>query len=104
MAGAFNDPDMLIVGNTPCSAVSVQNGMHCGTFTTTQEQTQMALWAVFAAPLLMSNDLRAVPASSRAILQNPEVSPLRCAVCGPRPGGTNRESTLVAHLTNRCWR
>lgn len=35
-----------------------------------QSRTQMALWAVMAAPLYMSNDLRSISAEARAILQN----------------------------------
>eukprot|EP01052_Picozoa_sp_SAG31_P038536 SAG31_NODE_5170_length_2701_cov_3.885473_4_plen_222_part_00 len=31
--GAWHDPDMVIIGNTPCSNISKANGMHCGTFT-----------------------------------------------------------------------
>lgn len=31
------------------------------------------MWAIFAAPLMMSNDLRTVGASSRALLQNKEM-------------------------------
>lgn len=33
----------------------------------------MALWAIIAAPLLMSNDLRAIDPQSRQLLQNPDV-------------------------------
>lgn len=35
-----------------------------------QSRTQMALWAIMAAPLYMSNDLRTISAEARAILQN----------------------------------
>lgn len=63
---------MLLLGQTACSEISEQNGMHCGPVTPTQEQTQMAMWAIFAAPLMMSNDLQAVSSSSRAFLTNAE--------------------------------
>jgi alpha-galactosidase len=33
-------------------------------------ETQMALWSVFAAPLLMSNDLRDIPLFAVQVLQN----------------------------------
>lgn len=33
----------------------------------------MALWAMMAAPLLMSNDLRHISPASKALLQNKEV-------------------------------
>lgn len=38
-----------------------------------QCELQMGMWAIFAAPLLMSNDLRNLSASAKAILQNPGV-------------------------------
>ncbi|KAM9798524.1 alpha-N-acetylgalactosaminidase-like [Neosynchiropus ocellatus] len=55
-AGRWNDPDMLIIGNFGLSL--------------DQARSQMALWAVMAAPLIMSNDLRSLDNSVRAILQN----------------------------------
>lgn len=56
--GHWHDPDMLLIGN--------------GCLTTAEEQTQMALWSISAAPLIMGNDLRNVAAASKAILQNNE--------------------------------
>ncbi len=38
-----------------------------------QSRTQLALWSVWAAPLLMSNDLRFVAPAQKAILQNRKV-------------------------------
>ncbi len=57
--GHFNDPDMLIIGN---------KGLNVN-----QSNAQMAMWAIFAAPLLMSNDLRNIQPVYRDILQNKEV-------------------------------
>lgn len=57
--GAWNDPDMLVIGNYGLSP--------------TQERTQMAMWAMFAAPLIMSVDLRNIRQSSKDILINPRV-------------------------------
>lgn len=57
--GHWNDPDMLIIGNFGLSL--------------DQQMSQMALWAIYASPLLMSNDLRQMPEQSREILQNQEV-------------------------------
>ncbi|XP_041360076.1 alpha-N-acetylgalactosaminidase-like [Gigantopelta aegis] len=54
--GHFNDPDMLVIGNFGLSY--------------DQEQVHMALWAIMAAPLIMSNDLRHMRDESKAILQN----------------------------------
>jgi hypothetical protein len=47
---------MLLIGN--------------GCLSHAEEQTQMALWSIFAAPLIMGNDLRNVSAESKAILLN----------------------------------
>jgi alpha-galactosidase len=41
-----------------------------GCLTTDQERTQMALWCLLAAPLLIGSDLRNMSAQSRAILLN----------------------------------
>lgn len=38
-----------------------------------QQITQMALWAIMAAPLLMSNDLRQISPQAKALLQNKDV-------------------------------
>uniref|UniRef100_A0A3Q3EEL6 Alpha-galactosidase n=1 Tax=Labrus bergylta TaxID=56723 RepID=A0A3Q3EEL6_9LABR len=54
--GRWNDPDMLIIGNFGLSV--------------DQARSQMALWAVMASPLIMSNDLRNLDPNMRAILQN----------------------------------
>ncbi|XP_072518498.1 alpha-N-acetylgalactosaminidase [Salminus brasiliensis] len=54
--GQWNDPDMLIIGDYGLSM--------------DQSRSQMALWAIMAAPLLMSNDLRTLNSGARAILQN----------------------------------
>ena len=69
-AVACDQPDMLIVGNTPCPGA---RGNHCHSLTHDQEQTQMAIWAIAAAPLFFSTDLRHVPAASKAILLNKEL-------------------------------
>uniref|UniRef100_A0A8D0HF39 Alpha-galactosidase n=1 Tax=Sphenodon punctatus TaxID=8508 RepID=A0A8D0HF39_SPHPU len=57
--GGWNDPDMLVIGNFGLSW--------------DQQVTQMALWAMMAAPLLMSNDLRQITPQAKALLQNKAV-------------------------------
>ncbi|KAK6172930.1 hypothetical protein SNE40_016490 [Patella caerulea] len=57
--GRFNDPDMLIIGNFGLSH--------------NQQRYQMAMWAIMASPLYMSNDLRRMPEESKAILLNKNV-------------------------------
>lgn len=54
--GHWHDPDMLLVGN--------------GCITTDEERTQMAIWSIVAAPLIMGNDMRNVSSASRSILLN----------------------------------
>lgn len=54
--GRWNDPDMLIIGNFGLSHE--------------QSKSQMALWAILAAPLFMSNDLRTISRPDMYILQN----------------------------------
>lgn len=57
--GAWNDPDMLEVGN--------------GGMTKLEDQAEFSMWAMMAAPLIASNDLMHMPATTRAILTNREV-------------------------------
>jgi alpha-galactosidase len=57
--GAWNDPDMLEVGN--------------GGMTDTEDQTEFSLWAEMAAPLLAGNDLTTMSEATREILTNREV-------------------------------
>lgn len=57
--GRWNDPDMLIIGNFGLSY--------------DQSKTQMALWAILAAPLLMSNDLRRMRPEFKQILLNKDI-------------------------------
>ena len=57
--GAWNDPDMLEVGN--------------GGMTDDEYRAHFSLWAVMAAPLMAGNDVRTMPATTRDILLNKEV-------------------------------
>lgn len=57
--GAWNDPDMLEVGN--------------GGMTQTEDRTQFSMWAILAAPLIAGNDLTKMTAATLATLTNPEV-------------------------------
>jgi alpha-galactosidase len=56
---AWNDPDMLEVGN--------------GGMTTTEYESHFSLWAMLAAPLIAGNDLAAMSADTRRILTNADV-------------------------------
>jgi alpha-galactosidase len=57
--GAWNDPDMLEVGN--------------GGMTDTEYRTHFTLWSMMAAPLLIGTDLRNASAATLAILGNRDV-------------------------------
>jgi len=57
--GAWNDPDMLEVGN--------------GGMTEDEYRAHFSLWALMAAPLMAGNDVRTMPAATRDILLNKEV-------------------------------
>jgi len=57
--GNWNDPDMLIIGDYGLSFE--------------QSETQMAMWAMMAAPLYMSTDLRTLRQWQKDILMNQEV-------------------------------
>jgi len=57
--GQWNDPDMLIIGDFSLSF--------------DESKSQFAIWAVIAAPLLMSNDLRTISPEALSILTNKEI-------------------------------
>jgi len=57
--GQWNDPDMLIIGDFSLSF--------------DESKAQFAIWAIIAAPLLMSNDLRTISPEALSILRNKEI-------------------------------
>ena len=57
--GAWNDPDMLEIGNGGC--------------TTEEYKTQFSMWSMMAAPLMAGNDLRNMTEVTLEILTNTEV-------------------------------
>jgi alpha-galactosidase len=57
--GAWNDPDMLEVGN--------------GGMTDDEYRAHFSLWALMAAPLMAGNDVRDMADNTREILTNKEV-------------------------------
>lgn len=54
--GHFNNPDMLMIGNSG--------------LTVDQSRTQMAIWAILAAPLMMSHHLKYTAPEMKQILLN----------------------------------
>jgi alpha-N-acetylgalactosaminidase len=57
--GHWNDPDMLLVGNPGVSL--------------SEQRAQFAVWAILAAPLYISADLRTIAKESLEILSNQEI-------------------------------
>ena len=57
--GAWNDPDMLQVGNRGLTA--------------NEARSMFSLWSMMAAPLIASTDVRTMSATTRRILTNREV-------------------------------
>lgn len=69
--GAWNDPDMLVVGLSGKSGPSKDQGGSGAT--NTEYQSQMSLWSLMAAPLMISNDVRNMDEATRAILTNKDI-------------------------------
>ena len=61
-AGAYNDPDMLVVGTSAATPLTVS-----------QQRSQMSMWAMMAAPLIAGNDLTAMTPETLATLTNPTI-------------------------------
>jgi len=57
--GAYNDPDMLEVGN--------------GGMTGTEYTAHFSLWALLSAPLILGNDLRSMSSGTLSIIRNTDV-------------------------------
>ena len=57
--GAWNDPEMLEIGNGGCTAE--------------EYRTQMSMWCIMAAPLIAGNDIRTMLQATKDILLNKEV-------------------------------
>jgi alpha-galactosidase len=57
--GAWNDPDMLEIGN--------------GGLTATEDTSHFALWCMLAAPLFLGTDISQLPPASLSLLTNPEL-------------------------------
>ena len=67
-ANHWNDPSVLLIG---------QRGLSLS-----QQQTQMGVWAILAAPLYFSADLATMDAATAAILKNPKVISVNQDVSG----------------------
>lgn len=69
--GGWNDPDMLVVGLHGKSGPSKDQGGVGAT--NTEYQSQMSLWSLIAAPLMISNDVRNMDDATRNILTNKDI-------------------------------
>merc|ERR1712130_474929 len=63
--GHWNDPDMVLCGDDHGGPTKVMTVAEC--------KTQMSIWSIVAAPLIMSSDLRTVTKEYREVLLNKEV-------------------------------
>ncbi|MFD9595765.1 NPCBM/NEW2 domain-containing protein [Kitasatospora sp. NPDC059973] len=79
--GAFNDPDMLEVGN--------------GGMTATEYRTHFSLWAEMAAPLMIGTDLRTASPETLAILTNTDVIAVDQDPLGRQGSVVSSENGLV---------
>jgi len=89
--GHFNDPDMLIIGDF--------------SLTEDQSKAQFAIWAILAAPLLMSNDLRKMQPWQKEILLNREiiaVSQDKLGKMGRRFAMTNSSQIWARTISNEA--
>ncbi|KOV10998.1 alpha-galactosidase [Streptomyces sp. XY431] len=80
-AGAFNDPDMLEIGN--------------GGMTGTEYRTHFSLWAQMAAPLMIGTDLRTAEPETLEILTNTDVIAVDQDPLGKQGSVVSRENGLV---------
>ncbi|XP_048192563.1 alpha-galactosidase A [Perognathus longimembris pacificus] len=90
--GGWNDPDMLVIGNFGLSW--------------DQQVTQMALWAIMAAPLIMSNDLRQISPQAKALLQNKDVIAINQDPLGKQGYRLRKEKEVEVWerpLSNIAW-
>lgn len=98
--GGWHDPDMLLVGETPCSEAATKAGMQCSVLPLEEQKTQMAIWSMASAPLLLSADLTNVSNASMAILTNPDVLRIDQDALGRMPLRFYANSTVGADV----WR
>lgn len=65
--GGWNDPDMLVVGLKNTGFIK---GGGC---TDIEYRTQMSMWCMFSAPLMLGCDLRNMSASTMSIISNKDI-------------------------------
>lgn len=70
--GHWNDPDMLLVGRTN-TANQLNTASRPTRLSREEQRTQLTLWSMFAAPLILSCDLARLDGFTLALLTNDEV-------------------------------
>lgn len=68
-----------------------------------QQESQMALWAIMAAPLLMSNDLRNICPRSKELLQNRHIIAINQDPLGKQGYHTITVGEEVKQSVIACW-
>ena len=69
-------------------------GMKCNVLPIEEQKTQLAIWAMASAPLLLSADLTSIPNASMAILTNREILAINQDALGRMPFRFIANSTL----------
>eukprot|EP01116_Phalansterium_solitarium_P022797 TRINITY_DN7661_c2_g1_i1.p1 TRINITY_DN7661_c2_g1~~TRINITY_DN7661_c2_g1_i1.p1 ORF type:complete len:439 (+),score=160.98 TRINITY_DN7661_c2_g1_i1:1132-2448(+) len=68
--GHWNDPDFLMTGGAGCN---VNQTLHCPGQTDDEYRTEMSIWAIASAPLIVSTDIRNMTAIMQEVLLNKEL-------------------------------
>lgn len=80
--GAWNDPDMLVVGISGKSHILHATDEREAGCTPEQYRSHMSLWAMMAAPLLCGNDVRDMDSVTLATLTNPDIIAINQDIAG----------------------
>jgi alpha-galactosidase len=81
--GAWNDPDLLVIGIYGKGGSSNDLAAHGAT--DTEYRSQMSLWCLLSAPLMVTADLRTMGPTALETLTNPEVTDLDQDALGRLP-------------------
>jgi alpha-galactosidase len=71
--GRWNDPDMLVIGLDGGTAVQQMHQKKTTGLSVIEERSQMSLYALLSAPLIIGADIRKIDSSAKEILLNKEV-------------------------------
>jgi alpha-galactosidase len=71
--GHWNDPDMLVIGLERGTAAQSRHQEEVTTLSATEQRTQMSLYSMLAAPLLIGADIRDLDETARETLLNEEI-------------------------------